>query len=312
MVAGALLKFLITVALLLQCVAMQAADNEPLDFGFIKNPPGTLVAFEHHRLHADCQGQGEITVLFEAGLGGSAMEWIPVRDKISTRTRTCIYDRAGYAWSDPSPYPRVARQLALEASAMLKKLALNKSLILVGHSFGGLVIRELAALPDISVKAMVLVDASHEDQFDRLQIAGGKAMMPTGQHFVLAASDVPDNLPVEIKRKVKALSRMRKTYSATHAEMSLFRESARQIRRIRTKVDYPVTVVSRGRDLYADTQADTNRNTIWQQLQSDLVTLSSDGRFVRADKSGHHVHVDDPALIVRIIEGLLDEIDQKK
>jgi len=298
--------------LLIVPVSMQAADTEPLDFGFIKNPPGRFIALEHHRLHLDCVGEGQTTVLFEAGLGGSALEWQPIQEIIAKRTRSCVYDRAGYAWSDPSPYPRHARQLAIEAAAMLKQLSLTESLLLVGHSFGGLIVRELAAQPGINVDAMVLIDSSHEDQFERMQVEGSKAMIPAGNHFVIAPSDVPENLPEEIRRKVKAFSRMRKSYAATHAEMAKFKESAKQAKETRAKVDYPVTVISRGLDLYSDTNTDMNRNTIWQQLQRDLVSLSSDGRFIQAENSGHHVHADDPALIVKVVEGLLDEIDQNR
>ncbi|OED38123.1 hypothetical protein AB833_20790 [Chromatiales bacterium (ex Bugula neritina AB1)] len=290
---------------------MNAADTESFDFGFFKDRPGQLVELENHRLHADCRGKGLTTVLFEAGLGGSALEWVPIRDQIAGRTRVCIYDRAGYAWSDPSPYPRYARQLAAEASAMLHKLGLTQSLILVGHSFGGLVVRELAGLPGIQVKAMVLIDSSHEDQFKHMRVEGGKAIVPTGEHFVFSPGDAPENLPQQLRRKIKALSRMRKTYAATHAEMAKFTDSADQVASTRSVVEYPVTVVSRGLDLYPVAATGLDRNTIWQQLQSDLVSLSSDGRFVLAQNSGHHVHVDDPALIVRIIEELLDEIDQQ-
>lgn len=305
------IKQLLVAITALAPVTMQAADTEPPDFSFLKNPPGEFVALEYHRLHVDCRGAGNTTVLFEAGLGGSALEWLPVRDQIEKRAHTCVYDRAGYAWSDPSPYPRYARQLAVEAAAMLKKRALVHSLILVGHSYGGLVVRELAALPDINVEAMVLIDTSHEDQFERLQTEGSVAMTPQGDHFVISQSDVPENLPREIRRKVKAFSRMRNTYAATHAEMAKFRQSAEQVKTTRSVVDYPVTIVSRGIDLYPDNKKELNRNSIWQQLQMELVSLSSDGRFVLAENSGHHVHIDNPGLIIRIVEGLLDEIDQR-
>jgi len=303
-----LAKVLIALALVQSLVTVNATGSEEFQYDAIKTPLGRLVQFKHHRLHVHCIGSGDTTVLFEPGLGGSALEWVPIQEAISQRARACIYDRAGYAWSDPSPFPRNARYLAREARKLLQELELTESLVLVGHSYGGIIVRELAQQMGSSVAALVLIDSSHEDQFSRLEASGGKSIMPTGTNFVISPIEAPENLPNDIKRKIKAFSRMRKTYSATHAEMAEFRRSATQLKSARTTVDYPVTVVSRGLNLFTDTDSSVDRDAVWQELQNDLVSLSSDGRFVKAHTSGHHVHSDDPALIVGILDGLIDEI----
>ena len=114
--------------LLLTCVALaqETVDEDPpLDFSFTQTAPGQLIHLDGFRLHADCQGEGDVTILFEPGLGGSAFEWQPVQQVVSSRARACVYDRAGYAWSDPSPHPRDARRLAQEADELLKKLQVD-------------------------------------------------------------------------------------------------------------------------------------------------------------------------------------------
>jgi pimeloyl-ACP methyl ester carboxylesterase len=35
-------------------------------------------------------------------------------DELSKLTRVFIYDRAGYGWSDPSPYPQTSYQIVQE------------------------------------------------------------------------------------------------------------------------------------------------------------------------------------------------------
>lgn len=297
-----LLVLLITVGS--QVIA--AEGEEPLNFSFTLEPPGQKVSIDDFRLHVDCQGEGDTTVLFEAGLGGSAMEWIPVQQLIALQARACIYDRAGYAWSDPSPFPSHAVELAREADLLLDRIGAKGPLVLVGHSFGGFIVRELALRRATDMVGMVLVDASHEDQLSRLEPLVGKDIMPTGRSFVVSPVQVPESLPMELQRKIKAFSRMRKTYAALHSEMQFFRESAMQVSRNRTLVNYPVVVISRGLDLYSADELGRKKTAIWNELQADLTALSSDSTLIVASDSGHHVHTDNPALVAAAIIDILD------
>ena len=286
--------------------AMAAENDAPLDFSFTLEAPGEKVLIDEFRLHVDCQGEGEATVLFEPGLGGSSIEWIPVQELVAPHARACIYDRAGYAWSDPSPFPSHAVELAREADLLLDKIGARGPLLLVGHSFGGFIVRELALRREAQMIGMVLVDASHEDQLTRLESLAGKSMMPRGTSFVVSPVPVPDSLPEDLQRKIKAFSRMRKTYTALHSEMQYFRESAMQVRRDRTLVHYPVVVISRGLDLYPDDELGKRKTAIWKELQADLATISSNSTLVVASDSGHHIHTDNPALVAAVINNILD------
>ena len=295
-------------------VPVLAADSDelPLDFSFIENAPGVLVDVAGTRLHVDCQGEGDITVLFEPGLGGSAFEWMPIQAELTSRAQTCIYDRAGYGWSDTSALPRDAARLALEADLLLSALDVDGPLLLVGHSFGGFVVRLLAQRRSEQMIGLVLVDASHEDQLVRLEALTGTSMMPNGNNFVVSAIEIPDALPSSIRRKIQAFSRMRKTYAALRAEMSQFRRSTDQVRLLRQRVEYPVTVIRRGLDLHVGDTDGKEKTAIWNDLQSDLALLASDGEMVVAQRSGHHVHTDQPDLVVTSLLSLLDKYEQSQ
>lgn len=289
--------------------AVLAAD-EPLDFSFTQIVPGQKILIDGFSLHVHCIGDGNTTVLFEAGLGGSSIEWKPIQEKIGDHAKACIYDRAGYAWSDPAPFPRHARELAREADILLTEIGVDGPLVLVGHSFGGFVVRELSYRRPDTIRGMVLVDASHEDQLERLESVEGKSMMPRGNNFYVSPVEIPQSLPDELKRKIEAFSRMRKTYAALHAEMSQFRLSASQVKQDRQIVDYPLVVISRGLDLYSQDRKGQRKTAIWKELQNDLAMLSTNAELVIAEGSGHHVHTDDPALIVKAILSILDSIEE--
>lgn len=278
----------------------QAAVNTEPSFGFIKNPPGELFDLGHLRLHVNCKGEGEVTVLFEPGLGGSSMEWQPLQEALAGQVKTCIYDRAGYAWSDPGTLPRHVTRLAAEAHLLLQEMKVEGPLILVGHSFGGMIVRMLANLRSEQLVGLVLVDTSHEDQFERLNGADSTDMLPKTNNFVISQPEIPSGLRQDIAEKIYAFSRMRKTYAALHGELSSFGDSARQVKRARKVFDFPVTVIQRGTDPYTSDDGG-RKNKIWQELQSDLVALSESGELVVAENSGHHIHIDEPEVVVDVI-----------
>ena len=73
--------------------------------------PGKLIDVGGYRLHINCTGTGSPTVILDAGLGGSSLDWSLVQPEVATFTRVCSYDRAGYGWSDFGPKPRTSGAL---------------------------------------------------------------------------------------------------------------------------------------------------------------------------------------------------------
>jgi pimeloyl-ACP methyl ester carboxylesterase len=78
------------------------------------------------------------------------------------------YDRAGLGWSDHGPWPRDAAQSATELHTALQRADIRGPYVLVGHSYGGLVTRMFAELYPEELAGLVLVDASHPDQWTRI------------------------------------------------------------------------------------------------------------------------------------------------
>jgi pimeloyl-ACP methyl ester carboxylesterase len=141
-------------------------------------PTGKMVDLGGHRLHVRCTGAGSPTVVVENGLGDFSFDWTLVQSRVSGTTRMCTYERAGHAWSDPGPKPRSYAQLNLELRDALEKLGEKPPYVLVGHSFGGPVIRHFAAGYPKLVSGMVLVDSVFEDQ--RVPIQGKATRLRDG------------------------------------------------------------------------------------------------------------------------------------
>jgi pimeloyl-ACP methyl ester carboxylesterase len=113
---------------------------------------------ERSSLYLYEMGFGEPTVLFEAGIGATHLNWRSVQEATAQFTATVSYDRGGLGWSSRCRTPRTPGNIAVELHRMLDRAALKPPYILVGHSFGGLVMRRYALLYPQEVAGVVLVD----------------------------------------------------------------------------------------------------------------------------------------------------------
>ena len=104
------------------------------------------------------KGSGGPTVLFEAGIAATNLNWSHVQEFVSRFTGTASYDRAGLGWSSPSRTTRTPGNIALELHYLLETACIKPPYILVGHSFGGLVMRRFALLYPEDVQSILLVD----------------------------------------------------------------------------------------------------------------------------------------------------------
>jgi pimeloyl-ACP methyl ester carboxylesterase len=200
------------------------------------NPPGKLVDLGGHKLHVHCTGKGAPTVVVENGLGDFSFDWILVQSKVAAFTRACTYDRAGYAWSEPGPKPRTFSQINMELRDALAKLREPGPFVLVGHSFGGPVIRNFAATYPHQVAGMVLVDAAFEGM--RVGIGGNKTMrLGDGAkglrvpppHEEMKDSDKPSTHTEETPPAQQPLDPMYKVLPAAEQKMQLWAQAMPEI-----------------------------------------------------------------------------------
>lgn len=128
-------------------------------------PPGRLIDLGSHRLHIHCQGNGAPAVVFDAALGASSLSWSLVQRAVSQVTRACAYDRAGFGWSDAGPLPRTAGRIAAELRELLHRADVPPPYLLVGHSFGGLVVRLFASRHPAEVAALILIEPAIPEEW---------------------------------------------------------------------------------------------------------------------------------------------------
>lgn len=168
--ASTLAKFVLAVvAGLLVAVAIDVARTGGWDSWLARHhlaPPydarGERIDIGDRSLYLDCRGEGSPTVVLEAGSGSDSATWSAVIEALAATTRTCAYDRAGRARSDPTD-----RRTLLEASTELRALLATAGeptpFLMVGHSLGGAFIRVFAGDHRGEVVGLVMVDTFNPD-----------------------------------------------------------------------------------------------------------------------------------------------------
>ncbi len=261
-------------------------------------PPGSFVSLETHRLYYDCKGSGLPRVLIDYGIAGAAIEWGKVQQALAADTTVCVYDRAGYGWSDPGPSPRTAAQAASEIAALAKAAGWQGPLLLVGHSFGGLDVRTYAAQHPDAVAGLVLLDSS----VPGFTLSGVPAASFVGARnpvVTAALDDVPDRDEFSIARY---LNSRRKAVFTQMDELGHFTQSGEETAAAGALPLVPLVVVTRDPSHGLPDAAGEAR---WQRAQQALSTLIAGGEWWTADNSGHEIHRDRPDMVVAAVRRVL-------
>lgn len=117
------------------------------------------------RIFVRQQGSGRPTVVFEAGIGASSLNWRHIQQALAPAVSTFAYDRPGLGWSSRRRSARTASVVAAELHELLQRAGIQPPLVLVGHSFGGLVARRYALLYPAEVAALVLIDPMRCEEY---------------------------------------------------------------------------------------------------------------------------------------------------
>ena len=127
--------------------------------------PYEFVTLAGGQLELWCDGEGP-TVMFLSGIGGDR-SLIPIGQRLSHDAYACFYNRPGDG-PPPPDRPRTAGSDAADLHELLAVADIPTPVVLVAHSYGGLIAIIAAAEHPEDIAGVVLVDASHPDQNERM------------------------------------------------------------------------------------------------------------------------------------------------
>jgi pimeloyl-ACP methyl ester carboxylesterase len=133
---------------------------------------GAKVDVGGYSLFLECKGSGSPTVVLEAGLGSGPFVWDSIQAELAGTTRVCKYARAGLAPSENRPRGTATKDglsagfMAGETYRLLRAAGVTGPYVMVGHSYGGMLVRLFAFAHPQETAAVVLVDASSARQYE--------------------------------------------------------------------------------------------------------------------------------------------------
>lgn len=233
-----------------------------------------------------CQGTGSPTVVLEHGLGSDATAWRTVQEAVAEETRVCVTSRAGMGFSDPIPgdETRTAQDALEDLVSALDGADVSGPYVLVGHSFGGFVVRLFVDEHPDDVVAMVLVDSSHEEQTERQAQLLEQLLSPEAWAEISQAGEVganPERMGVEA--------------------------SGTQVAAAGKLGDLPLIVLEAGgHDLQEQDEVQQAMADLWSTLQGELASLSTNSAHIVVPDSGHFIQTEQPDVVIDAIRSAIE------
>ena len=274
-------------------------------------PSGELVDVGGYNLHYLKMGKGSPTVIFESGVDSrSHVQWSNLQQKLSQFSTTISYDRAGYLFSDSSNKEKNIVNISNDLEIMLEKIDAPKPYILVGHSIAGATLRPFIENNIDDIKGVVFLDAAHPDYFVKL---------PSELSFLAEESS---KLPVKLA-SILGLSRL--TKGSDTPELALYHHSLnawadeykhtesmlKDAKNFSDFKDVHLSIIAGNPELMCEFISD--KGTLFRKcvthadlLQNDLTKLSSKSSLIKAVKSRHYVHFDQPELVINEINRMIN------
>jgi pimeloyl-ACP methyl ester carboxylesterase len=221
-----------------------------------------------------------------------------VRPGVAAFTRICSYDRPGtvldentFSRSAPVPQPQTAADAVADLHALLEAAGVPGPYVLVGHSYGGLVVRLYASTYPDEVAGLLLVDAlpAVEKWLTSEQWAAYQQLLNQRPGVI---ADYHDLETIDVDASA---AQMREATAATPLR------------------SLPLAVLTRVRpfDLPPDLPPGFSADALeraWAAGQAELVALVPGTHHVIATESGHGIQADQPELVITAIQQVVDAV----
>lgn len=286
-----------------------------------------LINIGSRKIEVMVLGEGQ-PICILPGMASSMDEWEIIVNDLAKYAKVVLFHRAGCGESELGEAKGNTTSVVSDLYRLLGKLDIHTPIVLVGHSYGGLCVQHFAIRHPDRVSAAVLIEST-STELDRLNDVMGKEQNKQMIELWRCLSKME---PEQIKAKLppqstidllkfSAPARERvlrfkinpRMYQVMADEMEELENSAQNIRISGSFPQIPLTVI--GRDPDSSVYMLTNQGIpeqmakkiedVWQDLIIRQLELSKDSKYIKAEESGHGVHLDRPDIIIKEILSLI-------
>ena len=245
-----------------------------------------------HKLDVKIKRGGSVNIIFEAGAGDDISSWDSIFDEVGGFANAIAYSRAGHGNSELGKKPRTIEMIYRDFTVLCDSLSIHDSVILIGHSKGGMLVRYFTTQNPDLIDGLVLIDGSHEGQsmrlweLDSMKWKEGRKRMHEMMRMAKSGEyDVPEGAIAEVE-----------------AEGGIKDVVKRDIELIPELPTIPIAVFTS----MLKSDSDEERLQLWRDLHSEWTVSSKNVIWMVTDKFGHHIHQEQPELVTNIIKYIND------
>jgi len=275
---------------------------------------GTFDIGAGRMMYAECRGTGSPTVVLVSGLDAAGDLWDspltfgrPVFPVIAELTRVCTYDRpgttraiegGGISRSDPVPQPTTTVDAVADLHALIGALSHTEPVVLVGHSYGGVVTRLYASEYPADVAGMVLVDSLTPELRANMTAGEWEIWNVLNARTPEQIADYPDLERIDATRSLDQV-----VDAAPIQQMPLVVITADELNGPKIQEQ------ARAGQLLPGVPADFGFliDTAHQDAQARAALLVDGAEHVVAH-SGHNVMIDNPPVVIDAIDAVIDAV----
>ncbi|WMW80054.1 alpha/beta hydrolase [Undibacterium cyanobacteriorum] len=250
-----------------------------------------MVTVSNGQLHSIEAGEGPYTVIFESGFMSDLSVWHKVAPAITKQAKIIVYSRAGVGKSPARSQPLNLSQHTDELKQLIDGLQIKTPIVLVGHSYGGWVVREFAAKYPQQIAGLVLVDPANESlELELRKINPEKVMQDQKRLESMAPPAAKADLA--LVQKIFDEAKLPTTSAIPDVPMAILTS----------------TQVTRNNPFYQETAPAL---AVKRELHSRLFTQFSNGAHIVTNQSGHHIQLDEPHLVIEAIKVVISNIEKE-
>lgn len=278
-------------------------------------------------------GEGDIDLVIEMGLGAVAGEWWHIAEQLSKQFAVLLYERGRNISKARSP-----KNIAEELHALLMKLPCKGKITFLAHSQGGLYAQQFARIYPDMVYGIVFVDPlSANDNTYKSVFLTAKEQKKSGfnksENFVnmkklaschlgpvikLIMRKAPpfyyyDQFSPEAKKYILDELTKAELHDVALEEYRLAHEE-KEICQLKEKGDFPkipIVLITHESEFEIKEIMEFGQTTkefavkvedLWQSLMQEYLTFSDQSILLRANNSGHYIHLTNFEVIMQALQ----------
>ncbi|MET4655003.1 pimeloyl-ACP methyl ester carboxylesterase [Exiguobacterium sp. PvP048] len=267
-------------------------------------------------------------VIILTGMGCSYAEWYEIIQSLQQTNRVLSFHR--HAWTEGDGVHRTSHAVR-QLQTLLRKSKIQEPILLIGHSYGGLIAQEFTKRFPEQIKGLVLVDSTSVDlhELDALDtpvldgFSSDAAWQEQCRHYATKTkeqlnqllkpvlTDAQQRLPKAVQSALIDFQKEPALYAMMGSEVEYWKADAARIR-IDPFPDLPLIVIARDAERAIQDGIDEGLpeselrqvEETWHRLVLRQATLTEEAIFVTATEAGHSIHLDRPDLVLSAVTKL--------